>query len=80
MESIINHLKPFPKDIGNYEVDHIIPLRMFDHNDKEQIKKAWDISNLQWLPKEINLWKSDRLIIPLTEEQKTKLLKKLQRK
>ena len=53
---------------------------MFDHNDKEQIKKAWDISNLQWLPKEINLWKSDRLIIPLTEEQKTKLLKKLQRK
>ena len=80
MKAIIEHLKPFPEDVGNYEVDHIIPLAKFNHNDHEQIKKAWLPSNLQWLRKEINLWKGDRLIIPLTEEQKEKLLKKLQGK
>jgi len=72
-KKIIEHLKPFPKDISKYEVDHIIPLSLFDHNDPEQIKKAWAPENLQWLTKEINMWKGSRLIKPLTEEEKEKL-------
>ena len=80
MDAIIKHLTPFPKDRENYHIDHIIPLKMFDHDDPEQVKRAWLPSNLQWLPKEINLWKGDRLILPMTKEQKEKLLKKLQRK
>jgi len=79
MEAIIKKLTPFP-DLSLYEVDHIIPLKIFNHNNYEQVRKAWLPSNLQWLPKEINRWKSDRLIMPLTEEQKEKLLKRLQGK
>ena len=78
MDAIIKHLTPFP-DLLLYEVDHIIPLKRFNHDDPEQIRRAWLPSNLQWLPKEINRWKSDRLIIPMTEEQKEKLLKELQK-
>ena len=79
MPAIIKKLTPFP-DLSLYEVDHIVPLKMFNHDNLEQVKKAWLPSNLQWLPKEINRWKSDRLIKPLTEKQKEKLLKKLQKK
>jgi len=79
MKAIIKKLTPFP-DLSLYEVDHIIPLVKFNHDDIEQVKKAWLPSNLQWLPMEINRWKKDRLIKPMTEEQKAKLLKKLQKK
>ena len=44
---IINHLKPFPKDIENYELDHIIPIIKFDLTNKNQIKKAYEKTNLQ---------------------------------
>jgi len=46
---IIDYLKPFPKDIENYEIDHIIPITKFDLTDKEQIKKAYQKTNLQLL-------------------------------
>ena len=65
------------KDISKYETDHIIPLSLFDHNDPEQIKKAWSHKNLQWLRKEINLWKGNRFILPLTMEEQKILLKQL---
>ena len=78
-KAIIEHLKPFPKDIKRYELDHIIPLSLFDHNDPEQIKKAWAPENLQWLTKEINMWKGNRLIKPMTDEQKEKLQKQLEK-
>lgn len=63
MEAIIKKLTPFP-DLSLYEVDHIIPLVMFNHDDLEQVKKAWLPSNLQWLPKEINRWKGNKLVHP----------------
>ncbi len=62
MPAIIKKLTPFPKDIENYEVDHIIPLVKFNHNDFEQIRKAWLPSNLQWLTKEENRKKSDKIL------------------
>ncbi len=41
--------KPFPKDLSNYEIDHIIPLYTFDLRDKEEIKKAFSPENHRWL-------------------------------
>ena len=79
MKAIIKKLTPFPEPRENYHIDHIIPLVMFDHNDQEQVRRAWLPENLQWLPKEINLWKGDRLIIPMTQEQQDKLLKRLKK-
>lgn len=52
---IIEHLKPFPKDISKYHVDHIRPLCSFNFMNKdgsqnlEEIKKAFAPENLQWL-------------------------------
>ncbi len=63
-EAIIEHLKPFPKDIENYHVDHIIPLSMWDFNNLEHIKKAFASENHQWLTKDQNMWKGNRLVIP----------------
>jgi hypothetical protein len=51
---IIEHLKPFPKDISKYHIDHIIPLVSFDLTDPEQIKIAFAPENHQWLLAEEN--------------------------
>ncbi len=61
---IIEHLKPFPKDVSKYHIDHIIPLSKFDFNDLEQIKKAFAPKNHQWLTVKENLEKGDRLVMP----------------
>lgn len=61
MKSIINRLKPFPKNRKDYHVDHIIPLKMFNLNESKQIKKAWAPSNLQWLTVEENLKKGVKI-------------------
>lgn len=63
-KAIIEHLKPFPKDIENYHIDHIIPLSLFDFNNPEHIKKAFAPTNHQWLTIEQNLEKRNRLIMP----------------
>ncbi len=65
---IIEHLKPFPKDVEKYHIDHIIPLSLFDFNNPEQIKIAFAPKNHQWLTKEQNLWKSNRLVVPCVFE------------
>lgn len=71
-KKIIEHLKPFPEDIKNYEIDHIIPKSWFNHNNPLEIKWCWSPENLQWLRKDINMWKSDRFILSLTiHEQRT---------
>lgn len=51
---LINHLKPFPKDIENYEIDHKTPIKNFDLTDKEQIKNAYKKTNLQLLTSSAN--------------------------
>ena len=79
-DKIAKHLGPQPNDGRTYERDHIIPVCLFDHNDINQIKKCWAPENFQWLTKEINRWKRDRLIKPLTDEQKIKLQAELTKK
>lgn len=57
---IAESLKPFPKDIENWHIDHIIPLVRFNLNNLEEIKKAFAPNNLQWLPALENIRKKDR--------------------
>ncbi len=57
---IIEHLKPFPKDIWNYEIDHIKPLHLFDLNDLTQVGAAFSPENLQWLTMRENRMKSGK--------------------
>ena len=61
-EKIINSLEPFPEDIENYEIDHIKPLHSFNLENKEEIEKAFNSLNLQWLTIEENRKKSGKII------------------
>ncbi len=55
---IIEHLKPFPKDLINYEIHHIKPLHTFNFINKDgstnlkEVKKAFAPKNLILLTKE----------------------------
>ena len=61
-EEIIEHLKPFPKNIQDFEIDHIIPLHNFNLTDPNQVKLAFSPKNLQWLPMIENRRKSGKII------------------
>ncbi|RLG09563.1 hypothetical protein DRN73_09700 [Candidatus Pacearchaeota archaeon] len=58
---IIESLKPFPEDLSKYHIDHIKPLSSFNLNNKEEIKKAFDPKNLQWLEASENISKGNKL-------------------
>ena len=59
-KEIIEHLKPFPKDITKYHIDHIKPLCTFNLNNEEEVKKAFAPENHQWLLAEENLKKGGK--------------------
>jgi hypothetical protein len=59
-KNIIEHLKPFPKDISKYHIDHIRPLCSFNLNKEEDIIKAFAPENHQWLLAEDNLKKGGK--------------------
>ncbi|MFH1711438.1 MAG: hypothetical protein ABH840_03960 [Nanoarchaeota archaeon] len=61
-EEVIEHLKPFPKKIKDFEIDHITPLHVFDLNKHEEVKKAFAPENLQWLTISENRRKSGKII------------------
>ena len=61
-KAIIEHLKPFPKNIKLYHIDHIKPLCSFNLEYKEEIKKAFAPENHQWLTIEENLKKGSKII------------------
>jgi len=48
-QAIIEHLKPFPENMSDFHIDHIKPLCLFNLEDPEEIKKAFDPENHQWL-------------------------------
>ncbi len=60
---IINSLKPFPDNLKEYEIDHIIPLHTFNLSDPENIKIAFAPTNLQWLTMKENRKKSGKILI-----------------
>jgi len=59
-KKIIEHLKPFPKEIKKYHIDHIKPLCSFDLTNPKQIKNAFAPENHQWLLAGENLKKGGR--------------------
>jgi len=62
LKEVIKSLNPFPKNISDYEIDHIIPLRTFKLTNPNEVKKAFNPSNLQWLTIEENRKKSGKVI------------------
>ena len=72
LKAIIRHLGKKPNDGKNYHIDHIFPVRWFNHNNPQEIKWCWSPHNLQWLREDINLWKGGRFMLKLTlKEQST---------
>lgn len=65
-KKIIEHLKPFPRDIHRFHIDHITPLASFDFEDPIQIKKAFAPKNHQWLLSKDNISKGKKTIIQET--------------
>lgn len=59
-QAIIKHLKPFPKDISKYHIDHIKPLCTFKLTNPEEVQKAFAPENHQWLTVQENLRKGGR--------------------
>ena len=59
-KAIIEHLKPFPKDISEYHIDHRKPLCSFDLTNSEEIKIAFAPENHQWLLAKDNMIKGGR--------------------
>ena len=59
-KAIIESLKPFPKDISSYHIDHIKPLCSFDLTKEEQIKEAFAPKNHQWLLAKDNIIKGGK--------------------
>jgi len=61
VHAIIKHLGPCPGDIKDYHIDHIKPLSSFDFTDFNQIREAFSPENHQWLTKEQNMMKHNKL-------------------
>jgi hypothetical protein len=61
-EKVIESLKPFPENLQNFEIDHIIPLCKFDLTKNSEIIEAFSPSNLQWLTIEENRRKSGKIL------------------
>lgn len=63
-KKIIKSLKPFPENLKDFEIDHIIPLHTFDLTNPEEVKRAFAPENLQWLTREENRTKSGKVTLP----------------
>lgn len=67
-KKIIKYLKPFPKDLSKYHVDHIRPLCSFNFINEdgsqnlEEIRKAFAPENYQWLTIQENLIKGGKIL------------------
>lgn len=61
-EKVINSLEPFPENLKNFEIDHIIPLHTFNLTNFKEVKRAFSPSNLQWLTIKENRKKSGKII------------------
>lgn len=59
--AIIKHLGKCPGNLKDYHIDHVIPLKLFDFSNLEQIKLAFAPENHQWLLGEENLRKGAKL-------------------
>jgi len=49
-------------------IDHIIPQSLYDHTNKEEIKKCWNWRNLRYFPKSDNISKGNILDMSLIKQ------------
>ena len=61
LKQYLEGTKVVGKDYSNAHIDHIIPCSSFDFSDEEQQKKCFHYTNLQLLPANENLKKSNRV-------------------
>lgn len=59
---VIKSLEPFPENLKNFEIDHVMPLHTFDLTNPKEVKKAFSPQNLQWLTIEENRKKSGKIL------------------
>ena len=45
----------------NYQIDHIIPCSLYNLNNKTEVARCWNPSNLRWLHAKENIIKGNRL-------------------
>lgn len=64
-EAIYNKIGPKPE--GNYHLDHIIPVSVFDFDIHEHVKLCNSPENLRWVPGEENLEKWNKIYVDLIE-------------
>ena len=53
-----------PDEWASYDVlelDHELPIHMFDFSDAEQVRACWHFSNLRWMPAELHEKKGAKL-------------------
>ena len=60
-KKIYDHLGEPPGELKDYHIDHIRPLASFDLTDPDEVRKAFSPENHQWLTREENIIKSDKL-------------------
>lgn len=79
-KAIIEHLKPFPKELSKYHIDHIRPLCSFHFVNEDgstnldEVKKAFTPENHQWLTaKENNLKRIVDGTLPFMSKNKNKI-------
>lgn len=65
MEFIFEGVGPQPNE--DYELDHIIPIVLFDYNIDSHVALSFHPNNLRWIPWQENLQKSDTIIWSLIE-------------
>lgn len=61
-KSILEALKPFPKDISKYHIDEIFPFAAVNWNNMEDIKRVLAPKNHQWLSIKDNLKKGGKIL------------------
>lgn len=76
-KEVIESLKPFPEDMENFEIDHVIPLCKFNLTNQDELRGAFSPSNLQWLTREENRKKSAKILKQSFPLIKMKTSKKL---
>jgi hypothetical protein len=63
-KKIVKYLiRTMPKDFNErkYHIDHIRPLCSFDLNDPNQVREAFEVSNLRWLLAHDNISKGGKI-------------------
>ena len=69
-EQCIKHLEKYAEKLGysikelkdkNYHIDHIIPCSLYNLNNKVDIARCWNPSNLRWLPAKENIIRGNKI-------------------